>query len=167
MRRVNHWIDWILILSTSNKLKSMIETLNLKNLTFVYIKNLNDLRRINDLIDWNRNSNVELKLIAKILNLNELNSIEFATKKTLDWLKFKSKCRIEYRRKTFKFKVFEIWLINWQNAKKIFLFVCYLNSFQIFSSFFSSKYDFLIVSKSWCFDVLNDVRFFENDETMF
>ena len=55
----------------------------------------------------------------------------------------------------------DLWLINWQNFEKIFLFVCDSSSFQIFN-LLSSKYDFFAVSRRsrrvyfsktrrWCF----------------
>ena len=73
---------------------------------------IKDLRQINDLIDWNWDSNVEFKLIAKISAFNELNLIEFATKQILNWL------------------------INSQNAKTIFLFICDSSFFWIVFLFF-------------------------------
>ena len=80
------------------------------------------LRRINDLIDWNWNSNVEFKLIAKNSFLNELNSIEFAI-----W----------------------IWLICLQNAKKMFWFVYISIFFLNFFFVFSSKYDFFFYNQNF------------------
>ena len=50
-------------------------------LSFACIKNL---RRVSDLIDWNWNSSIEFRLIAKIFILNELSSVDFATKQTLN-----------------------------------------------------------------------------------
>ena len=75
------------------------------------------LRRVNDLIDWNWDSNVELRLIAKISVLNELSLVESATR---------------------------IWLISSQSAEKIFLFVCCSSSFQIFSLLFCQNMIFLL-----------------------
>ena len=72
------WLTWLIISPTSSKMKSMTKTSNLKNLKTWKIWNsacIKDLRRVNRLIDWNWDSNVKFRLIAKISVLNELNSL--------------------------------------------------------------------------------------------
>ena len=81
---------------------------------------IKSLRRVSSLIDWNWDSNVELRLIAKISALNELSSTESATKQIFDWL------------------------INSQNAKTVFLLICYSNSFWIVSLLFHQRMIFLL-----------------------
>ena len=90
---------------------------------------LASLRRINDLIDWNWNSNVEFKLIAKIFVLNELSSAESATKQIFD-------------------------LIDQFAKHEEDIFICmWLKLFLNYFSVFSSKYNFSAISKSWCWTV--------------
>ena len=87
------------------------------------------LRRVNDLIDWNWNSNVEFRLIAKIFILNELNSTEFATKQIFDL----TDQLAEHEK--------DIFICMWLK-----LFLNYLFAL-------SSKYNFSAVSKFWCWTI--------------
>ena len=83
--------------------------------------------------------------------------VEFATRKTLNWLRFKSKCRIKFRDKDFN-----LWdLIDQSIKREEDIFICML------LRLFLDQFFVLLLSYRdfWCFDVLNDVQFFESIET--
>ena len=148
-------IDWTIISSMSSRLKSMIKTLNLKNLIFACIKTL---RQVNDLIDWNWDSNVELKLIAKILNLNDLNSL-LNLRRAKSWIDWDLNRSVELNLRS---KDFNLWdLIDQLAKREKNILICML-----LRLFFDQLFVFFLSYRdSWCFDVLNDVQFFESIET--
>ena len=106
---------------------------------------------INNIIDVEQDEiddkDVEFEKFEDLKNLKLCLYQKFAANQRFDWLKLKLECRTQIDRKDFCFERIEFfvefatkqifdWLINSQNAKRIFLFVCYSNSFQITSLFF-------------------------------
>ena len=135
LRRIDDLIE--LINNIVDVEQDEIDDKNIEFEEFEILTCIKNLRRVKSLIDWNWDSSVEFKLIAKIFVLNELNSL------------------LNLRRSRF--------LIDQLTELREDIFICmWLKFFSDFLSFLSSKYDFLAVSRrsrriyfsralKWCF----------------